>query len=273
MVQWKWWSRSILSRAKRKGIDLRLNAAIEIAPLNSLNVRKRFSFLLRLQESFIAIELETNYFDRKETSKNSKICRLLAKIFARWGRKSWQRSNVGAQKSSKHWLSRLSSLQVLTESDAFDCKNQLQLQAPAWEKSLSISHTISESCTHFSLCTSMKLNYLLKADGRIMDDELDQDPMVPSSRAITFTTVLLYSLTYSWPIDAPIDHCPFDIFLPFGMKVLSISPHVPAITHGQFIGCIGDPLLLDVFACKFKSKSNFMSFAFIKVLCICSEFR
>ncbi|KAH0460195.1 hypothetical protein IEQ34_010858 [Dendrobium chrysotoxum] len=31
--------------------------------------------------------------------------------------------------------------QVLTESDAFDCKNQLQLQAPAWEKSHSASLT------------------------------------------------------------------------------------------------------------------------------------
>ncbi|PKU77258.1 hypothetical protein MA16_Dca016539 [Dendrobium catenatum] len=114
MAQWKWWSWRILGRTKRKGVDLRLNAAIEIAPLNSLNVHKRFSFLLRLQQSFIAINLETNYFDRKETSKNSKICRLLAKIFARWGRKQWLRSNVCAQKSSKHWLSRLSSLQVLS---------------------------------------------------------------------------------------------------------------------------------------------------------------
>ncbi|KAL0910746.1 hypothetical protein M5K25_018830 [Dendrobium thyrsiflorum] len=117
MVQWKWRSWRILGRAKRKGVDLRLNAAIEIAPLNSRNVRKRFFFLLRLQQSFLAIKLETNYFDRKETSKNSKICRLLAKIFGRSGRKPWLRSNVGAQKSSKHWLPRLSSLQVAAYHD------------------------------------------------------------------------------------------------------------------------------------------------------------
>ncbi|KAI0497249.1 hypothetical protein KFK09_020472 [Dendrobium nobile] len=134
MAQWKWWSWRILGRAKRKGVDLRLNAAIEIAPLNSLNVRKRFSFLLRLQQSFIAIKLETNYFDRKETSKNSKICRLLAKIFARWGRKQWLRSNVCAQKSSKHWLSRLFSLQVNSDANFYFSLSQSSRRRNGAEK-------------------------------------------------------------------------------------------------------------------------------------------
>ncbi|XP_020592875.1 uncharacterized protein LOC110033290 isoform X2 [Phalaenopsis equestris] len=114
MAPSKWRPWRILARAKAKGVDLMLNAAIEGAPLNSLNVRKRFFLLLGLQRFFIAVKLETYDFEPKGTFKKSKILQLLGKIFVRRRKMRWIRDNAGAQKSSKLWLPYLASLQILS---------------------------------------------------------------------------------------------------------------------------------------------------------------